>query len=356
MSKTTAARPRQTTMAGVMVMLAAVFVVLSVWDTVSRLRSIETRESIERFLADAPGRDLGLSVEAMIQTLHAISVVAALCAVAAVALGWQVLQGSKRARIALSVVAVPLFITGLVAGGFMSSLVAAATAMLWLSPSREWFAGKPLPEPARAPSARTGTEPRSETPDDPRAPSPSGEQGQAHYPTAYPSAPVQPSTLTSPYGSPTGWSASADVPDKRPTPVTVALVLTIVVAGLVFMMTLISLVLLSSQPEVVLEELRRQNPDLEDSGVSESLLLTTSYVSGGLAMAWSAIAVVLAVLMAGRRAWAARALMVCAGACGLFSLLATLASPVALVPALAAVVTVSCLRRPDVRGWFAGPR
>jgi len=325
-------------MAGVMVMLAATFVVLSVWDSVSRLRSIETRESIEKFLADAPGSGLGISVESMIQVLHGISIVAALSSVAAIALGWQVLQRSRRARLALSVLAVPIFVTGLVAGGFMSSLVAVATAMLWLSPSREWFAGLPIPEPVKPGQAVRDANVQALS-------------GQA--------APKQSSTPSAPLSTdapPAGRSVTAAVPTKRPDVVTVALVLTIVVAGLVFAMTLVSLVLIASQPDLVLEELHRQNPELEEQGVSETLLLTTSYVSGGLALVWSALAIVLAVLMAGRRAWAARGLLICAAATALFSVVATLATPAALIPAVAAIATVSCLRRPEVRAWFDAPR
>ena len=337
MSTTTTARPRQTTMAGVMVMLAASFVVLSVADTVSRLRSIETRESIETFLRDAPGSDLGLSVESMIQVLHGIAIVAALCSVAAVALGWQVLQRSRRARVVLSVLAVPIFVTGLVAGGFMSSLVAVATAMLWLSPSREWFAGLPIPEPAKPGQAKRD------------ANSVEAMNGTTHEQTRAAELPAPPAA---------GWSVAAPAPTrtKRPDPVTVALVLTIVVSGIVFAMTLVSIVLLATEPDLVLEELHRQNPDLEDQGISESLLLTTSYVSGAIAMAWSALAVALAVLMAGRRAWATKGLLICAAACALFCIVATLASPVALIPAVAAIATVSCLRRPEVRAWLTAPR
>ena len=324
MSTTTVQRPRQTTMAGVMVMLAAIFVVLSVWDTVSRLRSIETREAIEKFLADAPGQDLGLSVESMIQTLHVVATVAALCSVAAVALGWQVLQGSRQARVVLSFLAVPIFVTGLVAGGFMSSLLAVATAMLWLSPSREWFAGKPIPEPGK-PVAREAL------PEPPRP-----KYGEA------PVTGTQPARLTRP------------TVEAVPRPVRVALVVTLVVAGMVFAMTLVSIVFLASQPDLVLEELRKQNPDLEDQGISESLLLTTSYVSGAVAMLWSAAAVALAVLMRGRRLWAARGLLISAVVCALLCVVATFASPVAIIPALAAIVTASSLRRPEVRSWFSG--
>jgi hypothetical protein len=338
-------RPRQTTMAGAMVMLAATFVVISVADTVSRLRSIETRDSIEAFLADAPGSDLGLSVESMIQVLHGVAIVAALCSVAAVALGWQVLQRSRQARVALSVLALPIFVTGLVAGGFMSSLVAVATAMLWLSPSREWFAGQPIPEPVKPGQTRREADVQALS-------------GRAAPPlTPWPTdAPVSTDAAVSSVAAPVGRSVTAAERPKRPDPVTVALVVTVVIAGMVFLMTLVSLVVLSSQPDLVLEELRRQNPDLEDSGITESLLLTTSYVSGALAMAWSALAIVLAVLVAGRRAWAAKGLLLCAAACALFCLVATLASAVALIPAVAAIATVSCLRRPEVRRWLEAPR
>lgn len=342
MSKTTVPRPRQTTMAGVMVMLAASFVVLSVWDTVSRLRSIETRESIEKFLADAPGSGLDLSVESMIQVLHVIAMVAALCSVAAVALGWQALQGSRQARVVLSVLAIPIFLTGLVAGGFMSSLVAVASSMLWLSPSREWFAGKPIPEPAKPGQARRDTNVQALT-------------GQSPGPDATSVQPPPAGGWGTGTGTVTVTAAATDTtaaPVQRPDAVKVALVLTVVMAGIVLAMTLASLVLLVAQPDLVLEELRRQNPDLEDQGITESLLLTTSYVSGAVTIVWSLVAIVLAFLMAGRRGWAARGLMICAAACALFCLLATLASPVALIPAAAAIATVSCLRRPDVRAWF----
>ena len=57
---------------------------------------------------------------------------------------------------AITLLAVPLFVSGLVAGGFLSSLVAASAVMLWLEPSRDWFDGKPAKTPAgaRAPHAR----------------------------------------------------------------------------------------------------------------------------------------------------------------------------------------------------------
>lgn len=330
---TTTARPRQTTMAGAMVMLGAGFVVLSMWDTVTRLRSIETRATIERILGDL-GLDSSLSVEEGIRTAHGLATLAALGAVAAIALGWQALQRSRVARVGLSVLAVPLFLSGLVTSGFASALVAAATAVLWLSPSREWFAGKPIPAPGSGVPERMRVWEQSPhqtsnaTPDEP-------------------SAGVSPPPADS-----TGWPVSASASDARPGPVTAALVFTVVTASVVLMMTLASLVLAVSQPDAVLEEVRRQNPDLDESGVSESLVLRASYVMAVLVLIWCAVAIGLAVLTARRRAGAARALLVCAAVCAVVSVLATFGSPVALVPALAAVATVRCLRHPAARAWF----
>ncbi len=306
-------------MAGTLVMVASIIVVLTVWDTVSRLRSIETREMIEKFLAQPPGDGMGLTVESVIEILRVTSMVTAVCAVAAVALGWRVLQRSTRARAGLSVLAVPLFVTGLVAGGFAASVVGAATVMLWLPPSREWFAGI---KPTERPTA----------------------QGSAGTPA--PAPPVSDAPASWPYPSP------PEVATRRPDTVTVAMVVTIVAAGLIFLMSLVSLVVLATQPDLVMEEVRRQNPDLAEQGISETMLRTTSYVTGGIVLVWSASVMVLAMLMAGRRRWAAHAVFVSAAVCAVLCIVATLASPVALFPAMAAIATLSCLRRADARAWF----
>ena len=75
----------------------------------------------------------------------------------------------------------------------------------------------------------------------------------------------------------------------RPDPVTVALVLTIVVASVVFVMTLASLVLLASQSDVVLEEHASAEPATHRRARgTDSQLVAASYVSDGLILVWSA--------------------------------------------------------------------
>lgn len=319
-------------MAAVMVMLGAAYVVLSLWDTASRLRSLESRTFIETFL-DSSGLESRLSVEASIQAAYILAALAALCAVAAVAFGWQALQRSTSARVVLSVLAVPLFFSGLITGNFASALVAAATAALWLSPSREWFAGQPIPAPAaRAPGGMRVWEQSART---------SGDS------TGEPTSGATPAPAAS-----AGWSVSSSTSDQRPGPVTAALVITVLAASTVFAITMAALVLAISQPDTVLEAVRRQNPDLDERGVSESLVMNTTYVMAVLVLIWSALAIGLAVMTARRNAWGARALMICAAVCAGVSVLATLGSPIALVPALAAFATVRCLRHPSAREWF----
>ena len=159
----------------------------------------------------------------------------------------------------------------------MSSLVTVATLMLWLSPSREWFAGKPIPEPIKPGKARRDADVEALTGG---APGVAPEQGP---------------------GQPAGWSVgTAAVPDKRPDPVTVAMVLTIVIAGFVLVSSLVTLVVLVTQPDLMVDELRRTNPQLESEGASDRLLLVAAYISGGFMLVTSALAVVLAVLTAKR--------------------------------------------------------
>ena len=151
----TQTRPRQTTFAGGMIVLGSIFLLLSVWESMTGLRGIESREAVEEFLRTSPGNQTGLTVEDTLQVLRVVATVTGACAAVAAVLGVYALQGNRQARMVLSVLAVPIFVTGIVVGGFMSSIVAVAITMLWLSPSREWFRGEPVPD-RTTPSERRG--------------------------------------------------------------------------------------------------------------------------------------------------------------------------------------------------------
>ncbi|HSX66811.1 hypothetical protein, partial [Nocardioides sp.] len=127
----TADRPPQVTVAGWVSMLGSVFLVLGMFDQIARLRSIDSRERIAESLGQPPFRGLGLDLDGALSMLHTVFVVAGALGAAACVLGWFVLQRHKQARLALSVVAVPLFFSGFLSGSIAASFVAVSAMLLW---------------------------------------------------------------------------------------------------------------------------------------------------------------------------------------------------------------------------------
>jgi hypothetical protein len=326
------------TVAGWLVVLGSVFVVLTVFERISSLHSLETRQSIEKFLSEPPGDGLGLDVDGMLVLIRTLAMVAAGCATAAAILGFHVLRRSRSARLALSVVAVPLFVTGLASGGFMSSVVLAATVMLWVQPARDWFDG--VSRVRADPHAPTGGGPAPQTPPAPVSPGPRAFPGfGSGHPSERPvAAPVLVTAL------------------PRPAAVVWACVLTWICTGLVMAGLLLSVVILLAAPDLVFDELRRQNPDYADQGLSDAAIKGATYVVAGVGVVWSVVASVLAVLVYRRVDWARTGLVVCAAVAGGVCVIATLGNLLLLLPGLGAIAVVVLLLRPEVRVWSRGPR
>ena len=372
----TQTRPRQTTFAGGMIILGSIFLLLSVYESMTGLRGIESREAIEDFLADSPGSETGLTVEGTVQILRGVATVAGVCAAITTVLGVYALQGHRPARVGLSVLAVPLFVTGIVAGGFMSSIVAVAIALLWLSPVAGVVQGRARPGPDEAPGARAppSGRRRCRTTRPPRPPPPRvSRPGRATRPGRLPRrrraqpaasgapAPGQPAApgAPAPYGQPPAqhgtWPSLPSTPttDRRPEGVVLAFVLTLVSAGLVLVLTAISVLVMAVSPDVMMEEVLRQQPDLEEQGVTQAMLQAATFGMGGVVIVWAAIAIVLAFLTLARRRGAAQALLVSAALSAVLCVVGTFASLFLALPAFASIITVAVLRRPDVRAWLA---
>ena len=328
-------RPRQVTLAAWLIMVGSALVVLTVFDRVTGLHTLATRESVQKFLAEPPGRDLGLGVEGVLSIIRTVAMVAAGCATAAAILGYQVLRRSRSARVALSVLALPLFLSGMVTGGFLSSVVAAAALMLWLQPSRDWFDGVTREAPT-TPTAPT-TPPAPTPPPPPVATGP--ERPHPGFGRVAPGPPVP---------LPTGGTDS----HERPAAVAWACVLTWACSALAIVMMLVSVVALVADPGLVLEELNRQNPELVAQGVTEDLLRTVTYVMAAVVVVWSVAAILLAALVWRRSERARRALVVSASVAAVFLLFSTLGQFLLVLPLAACVVTLALLVRPDVRAWF----
>ena len=137
------ARPSQVTMAAGTAAVGSALLVLTLFDSISRLRSVEMRESITKFLSSPPGSGLGLSVTDAVDLLRAGMLFTGAVAAAAVVLAVYVLQRHNAARICFTVAAALLLLTAPIAGGVLPILVAFSAVMLWTRPARDWFAGRP---------------------------------------------------------------------------------------------------------------------------------------------------------------------------------------------------------------------
>ena len=325
-------RPRQVTLAGWMIVVGSAVVVFSAFERVSGLRSIESQEAVADFVSEPPGDGLGLSVDQVLDLIQTLSLVAAACATAAAILGIWVLKGSKEARLGLAILALPLLLTGVATGGIVSSLVAVAAVMLWVQPARNWFEGKPPPTPPVLPAAPSAAPPVA----------PSG-------------APLVPPQLAPPQPV-VPWPPQPMVRQApRPPAVIWACVLTWACCGLVVVGLGLTVLVLLVAPDVLFEELHRQNPDLAEQGLSDGEIEVASYITSGLFVPWALAAAGFAVQAFRRVIWGRRALIISAGAAGVVSLLGMFASAVMVLPFVAAVVTVALLSRPEVRAWYAAP-
>lgn len=348
-------RPPQVTVAAWMIMVGSIFVVLIVWDRIAALHSLDTRKALEPLLDDQRMKDAGIELNDMLAVIRVVSMIAAGCATAMVVLGYQTLQRSRGARLALTVLAVPLFISGLATGGYVSSAVAAAVGTLWLGSARLWFDGKAVPEgpTTAARTSQPASRPVWPPPFDP---------GQPSGPTPPPPSQAQPppaAPWTS--GAPAPWAPpptsrygvpAADADRARPAALVWACVLTWIFTALAAAVFVTSVVVLAQNPDLVLDKMHEQNPDLASQGVSDHLILVVCYVTCIALAVWSVVAAVLAVLAFRRRRLALYALLVSAAGAAVFCLLGVLGSLIVLVPLAATLVTIGCLVRPDVRAWF----
>ena len=230
--------------------------------------------------------------------------------------------------------AVPLFVTGLITGGFVSSLVAASTVMLWLQPARDWFDGVTRPQAdARRAAARTAA--RSDADARPRpARSRAPPQGRGRRRTARDrrTARRRRGALRPP--RPRRHSA----PLARPGVIVWACLLTWICSSLVALGMLASAVALAASPDLLFDELHRQNPELAEEGISDGFVTTVTYLMVAAVVAWCVGAAVLAWLVFRRVAWARIVLVVSCATCAALSLVGTLVGGIILVVPLAASV------------------
>ncbi len=337
MSQPTEQRPPQVTLASGIVMFASVVVLLTTWERVATLGSLETQQSIRDLLAEPPFSSLGLDVQSASDLLRIASMVAAVAACATAILGWYVRKPDRSARLGLTIFAVPVFVAGMSVGGLAGSFVAAGTAMLWLAPGREWFAtGRwtpPSPPPER--TARSAAPRRTPPSAAPRQPTNSD---------------LPPGAPPSPYAH-QAWQHQQSL-HTRPTAMVAAFVITVVMAGGLLTLSLLWVAIAGLSPEF-LRSVLEQQPDMFDEGLTFEQVRSTVLAFAGAFIVWCAAALVMAGFAMARRDWARRGLMIIAGFSAVGCMAFVLDTPLVVFPAMAAVATVVCLRRVEVRRWFA---
>ncbi|KAA1427588.1 hypothetical protein [Nocardioides antri] len=354
-----APRPGQATFAAWLIIGGSVILVLTAWQRISTLHTLEAQEELQRVLSEPPLSGTGVGLEGLKTTIRVLCMVAAAAATASAILGVQALQKSTSARLALTLLAPLVLVGGFATRGFFAPLVVAGVAMLWLRPTRDWFAGRPwLPASASTPSRRHdpfAVQPREgiDTPAKPEAPVvPPAPPAQESRPT------TQPGPHSSPYGAPLPETPEPEpavspyAPAKRPGALISACVIVWVSSALVSgMMLLLSLVMAVARDDFF-AELERQQADLDTQGMTEADLATGTFVMTAIILVWSVAASVLAVLAIRRQQWARIALVVSTAVVGLLLLAATLVNPLLVVLLGAALVTVWLLLRSDVSAWF----
>jgi hypothetical protein len=348
------------TIASGIVIVGSLFVVAQMWDRIAGLHSLDTRTTLASYLAGSRLGDEGVDLAQLTEIVRIAAMAAAGCATATLILGWQVTRRSKAARLALSVLAGALVVTGLVSDWFVESVagtfwacgVGAAVVTLWLGPARLWFSDKPMPTLEKREHVFPGSPP-------------AGPPAPPRYDAPAPPSTQQPPTQQPPpmqqAWPPTAWTpptASAyDAPRRppalghRPPALLWACIVTWCCTGFALVILAISILTLAQDSQPVLDEAYRQNPQLSEQGFSHHELLVMLYVVIGLVLAGSAAAAIFAALLYRGRRWAYYALLAATALSALFFLLSALGSVIGLLPLAASVGTIVCLVRPEVRAW-----
>lgn len=344
----TADRPPQVTVAGWVTIAGSAFLVLGMFDQIARLRSIDSRESIAKALAEPPFNGLGVELDDALSALHTVFIVAGALGAAACVLGWFVLQRHKQARLVLSVVAVPLFLSGFFSGSIAASFVAVSAMLLWSGPARDWFAGRPVRKPPLLVAPPQAQRPPAGPPAAPPAapPDPGSRVSAPHLPPA-PGASSPPPYAG--FGVPGRVGPSPATVGARPPALIVAAVITWVASAAVLVVFGTSVVLVLADPSAV-RDVMEQQPRIEELGLSVDEMRRVFVGMALFFVGWALVSALLALLVVLRVAWARPALIASAIASGLLSFF-MVAAYIPVVTAVAGMVSAYLLLRPEVGQW-----
>ncbi len=360
-----AQRPGQATFAGWLIIVGSVIVIGTAWSRISELNTLEAQEEFRQLLSEPPLDGTGLGVSELSATVRVLCMIAAGAATAAAILGFQALRRSTAARIVLTALAPLLLLGGFATAGFFAPLVVAGIVMLWLSPTRDWFAG-------RSWSVTPGGRAQAKRPDPfaPVPPSqqpPTGQQGTEQPPSAPGPSQAQPPPSSQVFGEPPasgsrpaplpawqGQYAVARRPQGSPRPAALAWAcgITWLVCGMVSgLMLLMSFAFLVAREEMF-AEIERQQPGVDYQGLTHDEIVLGLYAMTAFVVLWCLAAAMFAVAAFRGATWGRIALLASTASAGMVCLALSLANPALVVVVLVTAVTVWLLLRADVVAWY----
>src|SRR4051794_10103112 len=288
-------RPRQVTFGGIASASACGLLVLVLFDQMSRVRSIESREALSSTLARPPWQGLGIGVAQAIDVLHVVMLVSGGLAAAGCVLGIYALRRHRGARAGLTIVAVLMMFSAVLVIDVLPIVVIVAAGMLWTRESRAWFDGRVLERdpPTRTVSAAGASRAEVETWAAPVVPA-SHEPEPTDDPATWP-PPVL--ALERPVRD----------PGPRPVPVTVALALVWVSCGLTLLGMVAVMAWALADKGSLYDLVRRDDSRL--AGSSPNDVLGLLLVGCVVVSIWCLAAVGATFPAAARRNWARVALV-----------------------------------------------
>ncbi|RLV47829.1 hypothetical protein D9V37_17045 [Nocardioides mangrovicus] len=348
MASPTQDRPRQVTVGALVSGAASLAMLLSVGSLLARWHTVDLRQAVEEFLSRGSGRTLNIGVDQALSLARAGLMVLGAVSAAILVFAFFAARRDKGARIAMTVLAVPLVVCGLWVDFFLTGFIVAATVMLWSAPARDWYAGRtPRPPAPQTPSLGPGT-PDSQFSS--AAPSAVADQGSPASPLGQ-----TPPPYVGSYGDP-GLSGAPTLqarPAGRPRQVSAACLTTWVFAALVSVLMVIAVASLgSAQVRRQFRQALADNPQAGELGITVHQLQVASAVVCLLLVVWAGLAALVAVLVWRRRAWARVVLVVSAVGAGGLALLCSVAFPGFLIIAIACGGSVAMLLHRDTTAWL----
>lgn len=363
-------RPRQVTTTVVFAVVFDLVLLASLFDTLARLRTPGTRESLDGVLGQPPGNGLGVTTAQAIDTLRVLVFVCGALAAVALVFAVFVLQRHRAARVGYTVTAGLMLLT-VPAAGLLPVFLALAAVPMWSRPARDWYAGR-TPGPAGADARRLGVLTQGEPPPlygpppysrgpygqppsgpPPSGPPPSGPYGEPPYPPPSSGQPqyVQPAYPLAGYG---GHPGTFRDPDRRPVTVTIASVLTWIGAGATTALMLAFVAILAFAGDSFVRAFER-TAQASNVALTGNQARALGWSVAAVFLVWSLAAIVLAVL-AFRRSNAARIALVVSSVMAALLSLVGITSGLSAVTLLMAVATVVLLFTGGANQWYSQRR